>query len=38
MQYGNNIICKARSNLYMLGDANIEKQSLDLDFLSSLNK
>jgi hypothetical protein len=35
MQYGNNIICKARSNLCKLDDANTEKQSLDLLFLSS---
>jgi hypothetical protein len=35
MLYGNNIICKARSNLCKLDDANIEKQSLDLLFLSS---
>jgi hypothetical protein len=35
LQYGNNIICKARSNLRKLDDANIEKQSLDLLFLSS---
>jgi hypothetical protein len=35
MQYGNNIICKARSNLCKLDDANTEKQSLDRLFLSS---
>jgi hypothetical protein len=35
MQYGNNIICKARSNLCKLDDANTEKQLLDLFFLSS---
>jgi hypothetical protein len=35
MQYGNDIICKARSNLCKLDDANTEKQSLDLLFLSS---
>jgi hypothetical protein len=29
---------KARSNLWMLNDANTEKQSLDLLFLSSLKK
>jgi hypothetical protein len=35
MQYGNDIICKARSNLCMLDDANTKKQSFDLLFLSS---
>jgi hypothetical protein len=35
MLYRNNIICKARSNLCKLDDANTEKQSLDLLFLSS---
>jgi hypothetical protein len=35
MQYGNNIICKARSNLCKLDDASTEKQSLNLLFLSS---
>jgi hypothetical protein len=35
MLYGNNIICKERSNLCKLDDANTEKQSLDLLFLSS---
>jgi hypothetical protein len=35
MQYGNDSICKARSNLWILNDANTEKQSLDLFFLSS---
>jgi hypothetical protein len=35
MQYGNNIICKARSNLCKLDDANTEKQLLNLLFLSS---
>jgi hypothetical protein len=35
MIYGNEIICMARSNLCKLDDANIEKQSLDLLFLSS---
>jgi hypothetical protein len=35
MQYGNDIICKARSNLWIFNDANTEKQSLDLLFLSS---
>jgi len=35
MQYGNNIICKARSNLCKLDEANAEKQSLNLLFLSS---
>jgi hypothetical protein len=35
MQYGNNIISKARSNLCKLDDANTEKQSFDLLFLSS---
>jgi hypothetical protein len=35
MQYGNDIICKAKSNLCMLDDTNTEKQSLDLLFLSS---
>jgi hypothetical protein len=34
MQYENNIICMARSNLCKLDDANTEK-SLDLLFLSS---
>jgi hypothetical protein len=33
--YGINIICKARLNLCKLDDANTEKQSLDLLFLSS---
>jgi hypothetical protein len=33
MQY--DIICKARLNLCKFDDANIEKQSLDLLFLSS---
>jgi hypothetical protein len=36
MLYGNNIICKTRSNLCKLDDANTKKQSLDLLFLSSL--
>jgi hypothetical protein len=35
MHYGNNIICKAISNLCKLDDANTEKQSLDLLFMSS---
>jgi hypothetical protein len=35
MQYGNNIICKAQSNLWKLDDANSKKHSLDLLFLSS---
>jgi len=35
MQYRNNIIYKARSNLCKLDDANTKKQSLDLLFLSS---
>jgi hypothetical protein len=35
MQYGNNIICKAISNLCKLDDANTKKQSLNLLFLSS---
>jgi non-ribosomal peptide synthetase component E (peptide arylation enzyme) len=35
MEYGNDIICKARSNLCKLDDANTKKQSLDLLFLSS---
>jgi hypothetical protein len=35
MQYGNNIICKEISNLCKLDDANTEKHSLDLLFLSS---
>jgi hypothetical protein len=35
MQYGNNIICKARSNMCKLDDTNTEKQSLNLLSLSS---
>jgi hypothetical protein len=35
MKYGNNEKCKARSNLGKLNDANTEKQSFDLLFLSS---
>jgi hypothetical protein len=37
MLYGNDIICKAWSNLCRLDVANTEKQSLDLLFLSSPN-
>jgi hypothetical protein len=35
MQYGNGIVCKTRSNMCMLDDANTEKQLFDLLFLSS---